>query len=148
MSSFDRHFQQEFVGSLEQLAPIRDFVLNSAAQCGCGEEDAFALELACDEASANVFRHTFEGKPGRLAMEIWRADAQPQVFVRMTYGGRSFDPSRVPEPDLNLPMEQRPTGGLGLYFMRRVMAEVKFEFDDRRGNVLTMRRPLSNHLSA
>ena len=63
--------------------------------------------------------------------------------MRLHYHGSSFDPSRIPEPNLTGPLEERPAGGLGLYFMRQLMDQVDFEFDAVNGNVLTMRRILN-----
>ena len=136
------HAARRFEGSLEQLASIREFINEVARQYGCGEYDIFALELACDEAAANVFNHAFEGKRGRLDFEIWRDEES--VTVRFRYGGKAFDPEDVPEPELDVPIEARRVGGLGLYFMRQLMNEVVFEFSDAAGNVLTMRRVLTN----
>ncbi len=130
-----------FDGSLEQLASLREFVGDAAHTLGGNEDDAFACELSCDEAAANVFNHAFEGKRGRIVLTLWRE--QDRLVMHMHYHGKSFDPSRIPEPVLNAPLEERPTGGLGLYFMRQLMDQVTFEFDAVRGNVLTMRRILN-----
>jgi anti-sigma regulatory factor (Ser/Thr protein kinase)/anti-anti-sigma regulatory factor len=130
-----------FEGSLEQLSNIRNFVGETAHTLGGNEDDCFACELACDEAAANVFNHAFDTQHGRLKMVIWRADNR--LVMRLHYFGKSFDPSRIPEPDLKAPLEERPTGGLGLYFMRQLMDEVHFEFDETSGNTLTMRRILN-----
>jgi serine/threonine-protein kinase RsbW len=58
--------------------------------------------------------------------------------------GERFNPLEVPEPDLNASLEERDAGGLGLFFMRKLMDEVRFSFDqavnaeDTGCNVLTM----------
>jgi len=44
----------------------------------------------------------------------------------------------VPEPDLHTSLENRKEGGLGLYFIRRLMDEAHFEFTSDSGNILTM----------
>jgi anti-sigma regulatory factor (Ser/Thr protein kinase) len=44
----------------------------------------------------------------------------------------------VPEPNLNANLDNIKTGGLGLYFMRQLMDEVEFSFDQERGNRLLM----------
>ena len=31
-----------------------------------------------------------------------------------------FDPTAVPPPDINLPLEERPLGGLGVHMMRQL----------------------------
>jgi len=130
-----------FQGSLEQLAPIRDFVQESVRECGGSPDDAFACELATDEAAANVFNHAFPDKYGQL--ELTTQCTLTALVIRLRYRGSAFDPSAVPEPDLTKPLEQRPIGGLGLYFMRQVMDQVTFEFDAEQGNTLTMRRLLN-----
>lgn len=129
-------------GSLEQLAKLRDFVNAHAHAFGCEEQDTFALELACDEAAANIFHHVFADKRGQVHFAMWR---EPQsVTVQMKYHGKAFDPARVPVPNLELPLTERPEGGLGLYFIRQLMTHINFEFDAVNGNVLTMRRELTN----
>lgn len=133
--------ERAFDGSLDELSNIRSFVGETAHVLGGSEDDAFACELACDEAAANIFNHAFEGKAGRVLIKIWRHENK--LVMQMHYHGKSFDPSKIPEPDLHAPLENRPTGGLGLYFMRQLMDEVTFEFDNVVGNMLTMRRILN-----
>jgi len=43
--------------------------------------------------------------------------------------GHACDPSRVPEPDLSSPIENRKMRGLGLFFMRKLM-EDSFDFSE------------------
>jgi serine/threonine-protein kinase RsbW len=132
---------RSFDGSVEQLAAIREFVGETVHALGGSPDDAFACELATDEAAANIFNHAFESKKGRVRLSLRRAENK--LTVEVHYHGRSFDPSRIPEPALDVPLEDRPVGGLGLYFMRQLMDEVLFEFDEVNGNVLTMRRILN-----
>lgn len=141
MDAFLSTRQRAFEGSLEQLAPLREFIEQAVHDCGGTPDDAFACELAADEAAANVFRHAFERQSGRIEVS---AECEPTALtIRLGYHGKAFDPSQVPEPDLAAPPEERPDGGLGLYFMRQVMDRVVFEFDAQNGNTLTMRRLLN-----
>lgn len=133
--------ERVFEGSLEQLPNIRAFVGETAHMLGGSEDDAFACELACDEAAANTFNHAFESKQGRIKLTMWRRESR--LSMQLHYRGSGFDPSHIPEPDLTVPLEERPIGGLGLYFMRQLMDEVNFEFDVVNGNVLTMQRILN-----
>lgn len=133
--------ERTFQGSLEQLAELRAFVGETTHTLGGSEDDAFACELACDEAAANVFTHAFETQYGKIEFTLWRE--KDALVLRMHYYGRAFDPSRVADPNLNAPLEDRPVGGLGLYFMRQLMDQVDFQFDAVNGNILTMRRILN-----
>jgi serine/threonine-protein kinase RsbW len=130
-----------FDGSLEQLAAIREFIGQTVLACGGNAEDIFACELACDEAAANIYRHVFHGKPGRI--ELGAERQFNTLVIQVHYHGRGFDPSVIPDPDITAPLSERPVGGLGLYFIRQVMSQVEFRFDAENGNTLTMRRKLS-----
>ena len=129
-----------FEGQLEQLAPIREFVAATVHALGGNADDGFACELAVDEAATNFFQHAYAGERGKVEIKIWRDDAD--LFIQLRNWGKPFDPSEVPEPNFELPLEERRPGGLGLYLMRRVMQEVDFEFDSRHGNSVTLRRRL------
>jgi anti-sigma regulatory factor (Ser/Thr protein kinase) len=50
----------------------------------------------------------------------------------------AFDPEAVSVPDVDAPLEQRSLGGLGLFLVRQLMDDVRFEFSEERGNSVTM----------
>ena len=123
---------------------LREFVTAVAPRYGCTEEDTFAFELASDEAVANIFKHTFDAQTGQVRVEMWRE--VDLVTVQIMYHGRAFDPESIPDPDVNAPLEMRPTGGLGLYFMRQLMTRITYEFDTINDNKLTMSRRLEQKM--
>jgi serine/threonine-protein kinase RsbW len=62
--------------------------------------------------------------------------------VEVEDDGRPFDPLLVPPPDLTLPLERRPIGGLGIHLIRSLMDEVAYARHDGR-NVLKMAKRLA-----
>lgn len=137
-----KHYQRTFKGNTEQLTAIRDFVLDAVRAYGGDAEDLWACELAVDEAATNAFEHAYSDKGGRVAVNIQRD--RDDIVIAVTDWGFAFDPGEVPIPDITLPLNDRREGGLGLYMIRRVMKNVTFEFDPRRGNTITMRRALGS----
>jgi anti-anti-sigma factor len=121
--------------SLEHLAAISDFVVDQARVAGLNEHAAWEVQLAVDEAVTNVIQHSYAQSNGSITLTTRYAD---DVFtVAIHDRGRPFDPEDVPEPDLVSPLEERRTGGLGLYLMRKLMDQVEFRFEDGE-NILTM----------
>jgi anti-sigma regulatory factor (Ser/Thr protein kinase) len=49
-----------------------------------------------------------------------------------------FDPTRVPDPDLTLPLEERPLGGLGIYLIRQSVDKMVYRAVPEGGNELTL----------
>lgn len=129
---FDRH---------ARMATIRSFVRQGVSKLGGSEDDKFAFQLATDEAATNVFEHAYAGQDGKILVTVSRESDALVVCIRDW--GRPFDPDRVPPPDLDAPLEERPEGGLGLFLIRKFTDDVSYAFDPVQGNTITMRRRLN-----
>ena len=123
-----------------QLAVIRDFVAKASRSLDADERAIRDLQLAVDEVCSNSIRHGYGGQEGRIEVSVERIGRSIRVVVRDW--GMAFDPEQIPVPDLCLPLEERSLGGLGLFLVQQVMDEVRFEFNDSRGNSVTMVRRL------
>jgi anti-sigma regulatory factor (Ser/Thr protein kinase) len=44
----------------------------------------------------------------------------------------------VPEPDITLPLERRPVGGLGIFLSRKLMDEIRHRALPEGGNEVTL----------
>lgn len=120
----------------EQLAKIRDFVATACCDLGLAQDAIYDLQLAVDEACANVIKHAYGGRGGKIKVTVKAVGDAVQVIIRDW--GSAFDPQAVAIPDVTAPLEDRPLGGLGLFLMRRMMDRVHFQFDQEQGNTLTM----------
>ena len=125
---------------LAHLAAIRKFVVDTSRSLGAGGQAIRDLQLAVDEVCSNSIRHGYDGREGQIEVTVERVGRSIKVVARDW--GRAFDPEQVPVPDPNLPLEERSLGGLGLFLVHQVMDEVRFEFNDHKGNSVTMIRRL------
>jgi anti-sigma regulatory factor (Ser/Thr protein kinase) len=122
-------------GKLENLSVIGDFISNSMRAFGLDDRKIHGVQMAVDEACTNIIKYGYAHKTGVIHIACWRKGEDIVVVTRDT--GKPFDPTAVPPPDLDVGLEEREIGGLGLHFMRSLMDEVRYEF--RAGqNVLTM----------
>jgi len=133
-------------GRFESLAAISDFITQAARDAGFGDDDVFHIQMAVDEACSNVVEHAYgSDRRGDINLRC-RIDNGGDLQVEIRDRGRPFDPDQVPlpliEPD-SADLDAMRVGGLGLFFMRKLMDEVTFEFDAESGNCLIMvkRRP-------
>lgn len=125
--------------ALEALAAISDFVVEQARAAGLDEHAVWEVQLAVDEAATNVIQHSYSKSSGSMTITT---DVTDTAFEIVIYDrGRPFNPEEVPEPDLVSPLEERKTGGLGLYLMRKLMDHVEFHFKDGE-NILIMAKQL------
>ena len=121
---------------LAQLAAIREFVAEASRSLDADEQAIRDLQLAVDEVCSNSIRHGYGGQEGQIEVSVERIGHSIRVVVRDW--GMAFDPEQIPVPDLDLPLEERSLGGLGLFLVQQVMDDVRFEFNDSKGNSVTM----------
>ena len=126
-----------FPGRLSSLVDIREFVVKAARSAGFNDKDVYAVELAVDEACTNIIEHAYEGKGGG---EIeCTCDIKPdQLVITIKDQGKPFNPDVIPEPDFSVGLEALKPRGAGLFIMRKMMDEVAFKFDRKKGNTLRM----------
>lgn len=120
----------------DQLSTISDFVTKAARDAGFDERATYHVQMAVDEACANVIYHAYAYE-GQGVIELCCERNHHDFVVTITDHGQPFDPSEVPPPDISAALSDRREGGLGLYLMQRLMDEVTHQFTPH-ANVLTM----------
>ena len=124
---------------LTKLEQISEFVADRALLAGMSEDQAFAVQMAVDEACTNTIEHAYEGRE-EGEVHVCCYVEEEDFVVRITDHGKPFDPSSIPEPDISVLLEERQVGGLGIYLMKKLMDSVEFRFDQALGNMVTLRK--------
>jgi serine/threonine-protein kinase RsbW len=128
---------KKILGRFKNLAQIGEFVTVFAQQAGLDNGSAYQVQLAVDEACSNIIEHGYGGE-GKGEIHITCMDIGEGIKIIVRDWGKSFDPLSIEDPDVDVPLEELKMRGAGLFFMRNIMDEVKFDFDMSEGNVLTM----------
>ena len=126
---------------LENVPRAIECVTEWAQKAGFDERALYKIQLAVDEACANVVDHAYTGaEPGDIEVSCRLNDRL--LTIRVRDWGEGFDLGGVKDPDLKAPLEERSLGGLGLFLVRQVMDEVQFTSDPEQGNELMMSKRL------
>jgi anti-sigma regulatory factor (Ser/Thr protein kinase) len=126
-----------FPGEYKSLKKISEFVVQAARQAGLNEHATYQVDLAVDEACCNIIDHAYGGEGlGEMTCSVEINSDRLTVIIKDH--GRPFDPSKVPEPKLDAPLEQVKRRGAGFYLMRKIMDELHYEHIPEEGNVLML----------
>lgn len=128
---------KRFPGNFTSLILISNFIVEQAEAAGFTPEDVYAIQIAVDEASSNIIDHAYGGE-NLGDIEIAVREERQSLRIILRDHGKPFDPTITPEPDIHSPLEIRKERGLGIYFMRKMMDQVLFEFSPRQGNKLIL----------
>ena len=99
----------EVSAQLKNLALIRDFVQETATALAADPGRLHEVVLAVNEVATNIMIHGYQGQPGLIEIEVGRSE--DSLVVRLRDQAPPFDPTAVPDPDLSLPLEERPLAG-------------------------------------
>ena len=109
--------------TLENLRKISEFVRNIGQQLRLDEDVLFDIDLAVEEASANVVRHAY--RPGQAGDILLRVETTNEsVRITLTDWGLPLDLERVTTFEMRGPAETRAKGGTGLRLIRSLMDDV------------------------
>jgi len=132
----DTHSSLRISAELKQLVVIRRFIEETATAFKADPSAILDILQAVDEAATNIIVHGYRGQPGTIEIEIRREG--DSLLVRLRDQATPFDPTAVPPPDLTLPLEKRPLGGMGVYLARQLMDEMTHRVSSQGGNELTL----------
>ena len=133
----DRHLILH--NDIQQIPQLADFVETIAEESGLSQPLAMSLNLALEEAVTNVIVYAYpEGTDGLVDIEaIIRKDL---IRFIISDSGQPFDPTQVEAVDINLPLEERPIGGLGIHLVRSIMDEVSYERVDGKNHLYLIKK--------
>ena len=111
------------------------------ARTGITAETRNDLQVVLDEVCSNVFKHAYANRPadttpGTLRLIVCRLPAAIELtFIDQ---GQVFDPLSLPAPDLTLPLDERPLGGLGIHLVRQMTDLQSYRHSPVEGNRLSL----------
>jgi serine/threonine-protein kinase RsbW len=121
---------------LKNLAAVRDFVEASAAALRVDPDDTLDVIQSIDELACNIIVHGYQGRAGTIEIEV--EHDHEALIVRLRDQAPVFDPTQAPMPDVNLPLDERPIGGMGIYLVRHMMDAFTHRVTPQGGNEVTV----------
>lgn len=108
-----------------KIADVADAVADKLRALSLAEEKQFEIGLALQEALANAVVHGCKNDSSKTVTCSMMSDDNGRVFIAISDPGPGFDPGSLADPKMqeNLHADH----GRGIYLIRQLMDEVKFE---------------------
>ncbi len=128
-----------FRRSFDALQGLFDFTAGFFARHGVDKALLATVDLAAEELFTNMVKYS-PGGGAEVRMDI--ATIPGGVEVTLTdYDVEPFDVAEAPAVDVDLPIEQRRPGGLGLHLVRRMLDRIDYDYSrDTRVSRITFRK--------
>jgi serine/threonine-protein kinase RsbW len=104
-------------------------------------ETVFDINVVLDELISNIIKYGYSDDAAHGIL-VRLAATDTVVEIGIEDDGKAFDPFALPEPDLSLPLAERPVGGLGLHFVRKLMDDIEYKRENNR-NYMFLKKNLT-----
>jgi anti-sigma regulatory factor (Ser/Thr protein kinase) len=121
---------------LEHLGTFIAAVTEVAQAKGAGAKTVYNIELACEEALVNIINYAYPEATGNI--ELTCKHEGESLLIEIVDTGMPFDVLSLTAPDTAAGIEERGIGGLGIYFMKKLMDEVTYRREGDK-NILEMK---------
>ncbi|MBQ5593404.1 MAG: ATP-binding protein, partial [Bacteroidales bacterium] len=111
---------------ISEINKLSQFIDEIGEEFSLTPDIIFNLNLVLEEAVANVINYAYPKEEHQSIYLSAKLQDGSIVFV-LTDTGKEFDPTMAPEADITLSAEERPIGGLGIFLIRQIMNQVKYE---------------------
>ncbi len=116
----------QLANDLSEIGRVNSAFDEFAARENLPDSVRRSIKLAIDELLNNVISYAFT-KNRDHHLEVQFETAGDRVVLVISDDGPPFDPLDRDDPDLSVPLQERAVGGLGLFFVRRLMDSVDYE---------------------
>jgi anti-sigma regulatory factor (Ser/Thr protein kinase) len=123
---------------LEQLKTVRSFINETGQALDIDADTLGEICLVVDEAVTNVILHGYDGKPGRIDIEMLAE--QDDLVIHVRDQAPVFTAEEVETPHLDEALSERAYGGMGVYLIRKLTDEAEFHPLPGKGNELRLVR--------
>ncbi|NEU70005.1 ATP-binding protein [Spirosoma agri] len=132
-----------FPGIPDSLESIRQVVKEASQQAGLSKKATYNLMLAVDEIASNIIMHGYEKAGISGPIDVLTEHTDGQLLITLEDDAAPFDPLAREKPGedfFNMPLEERPIGGMGIHLTVNGVDEFKYELANHRNrNIFIMK---------
>jgi len=131
---------------IEDLLRVNSLFESFATQHDISGRLRYHLLVSIEEILTNIIKYGFD-EEGVHPIHISFRRVEEQIEMEFEDRGREFNPLEIGEPDLDIPLEERKLGGLGIHLVKKMVDEARYRREGDR-NILLLRKDKNSTASA
>jgi len=119
-------YHQTWPALIEHLQEILKTLRDQLGCMNLTEEKQTRIRLAVEEIIVNIIQYAYpDGRSGDI--DFMMVKTPDRVTCCVADDGIAFNPLTVKNPDTESSLLHRPVGGLGVFFIKKFVDEIKYE---------------------
>jgi len=119
--------------NLAEIERMAGWVQDFGRENWPSEELVWQIRLVLEEVVTNIISYGYENQADHF-IEVQVVDSEQAVVLSVRDDARPFNLLEHPVPDLEIPLEDRKIGGMGIHMVRQIMDTIDYkrEADENR----------------
>ena len=126
--------KKSFSATIDNLKNIRSMIVDFLNNHKLPVKEIKEIELGTDEAVTNIIRHSYKEENKKNTIEVELEFSENKVIIHLYDNGTPVNEEKIKPRELS---DVKP-GGLGTYFINKIMDEVRWKKSDKWVNHLTL----------
>ena len=123
------------------IETVTDFVNEQLEALDCPMKAQMQIDIAIDELFGNIAHYAYNPEIGKATVRVEVIEDPLAVTITFIDNGVPYDPLAKADPDTTLSAEERESGGLGIYIVKKSMDDITYEYKDGQ-NILAIKKNL------
>ena len=134
--------QLEIKNKVSEIQKLEAFIEAMCAQWKIGGEEQQKINLAMEEIVANIINYGYKDKKEH-AINISANFKNKVLSIRIEDDALAFNPlEHKHDLGLNKPIVERDPGGLGIFFVKKMMDRIEYRYDGKH-NILIIEKMIN-----
>lgn len=130
-------FELKLEATIDNLTEAIGFVEEHLTEIDLPFMTVTEICIAVEEIYVNIANYAYSPDTGNVTIYVDTQKDKSKVFITFEDQGIPYDPLEKEDPDINLSLEERQIGGLGIFMTKQFMDDLIYEYKDN-SNILTL----------
>lgn len=124
---------------LPEIHRLADLVDAFFSDRGLPLKLSYNFNLALDEIITNIVSYGYDDE-AEHAIDVRLELIDGVVEAEVVDDAKAYNPLDAKEPDIDAALEDRPIGGLGVFFVKELMDDVRYRYENGRNHFYFCKR--------
>ena len=120
---------------IENYKPFYSWLHEVLSEWKINKDLSNKIDMCAEEIFANITFYAYPASKGDIKVLIEKINNE--IILKFEDSGIEYNPLKKPDPDITLPAEERPLGGLGIFMVKNIAKKVLYERIENK-NILTL----------
>ncbi len=116
--------------AVDNIPIVTDFVNEQLEKLNCPMKSQIQVNIAIDELFGNIAHYAYNPETGTATVRVGVIRNPLSVVITFIDNGVPYDPLAKEDPDITQSAEERQTGGLGVYMVKKSMDSISYEYKE------------------